>query len=72
VSTLFGLNAGTCQLSASFDSPPAGFVANTESYISVSLTAEPEHEGLPIGPVVEQYVGRAMGKNLRCVLCFGN
>lgn len=50
---------GLCFLDANFSSPPPGFVGNPESF-SLGLQADISHPGLPIGKIVDKFIGVAL------------
>jgi hypothetical protein len=59
LSSWFVCGKGRCIINVIFDSPAAGFVSNLEA-LSVSLTADVTHPGLPIGDIVDKFLNLSM------------
>lgn len=56
VGSIIIVNGGTCNLVASYDSPAAG-LATDPTIAALSLVPTPEHDGLPVGELIDKFAG---------------
>ena len=59
--SIISLQGGVCNIAANFVSPPPAFESLPNECLSVSLTTDYSHPGLPLGKLVTSFIGVALG-----------